>query len=245
MISNSLYPLYTGAATFLPALCDHKTGQVAVEGREEAERLPWSLNGGTQDVQTSPWTPWSPWSFEHVQTVAQRSPRRAVTHRSLEGGRRKAHTSPWWQNGCTMVGHWSPRKKYVLLWIWATLLPSLYHHYASFGRPIASIERSQWRQLCLHSATTATLQTPWQWFCLHSASFVRPVAPLQQIWSFKEGTRVLLQQLHRNRTFWVWATTERPGHFSGRSKVARRSQPCVKGALDIDIIQGDIHDRSC
>ena len=104
--------------------------------------------------------------------------------------------------------------------IWATLLPSLYHHCASFGRPMASIERSQWRPLCLHSATTATLQPPWQWFCLHSASFVRPVAPLQQIWSFKEGTRVVLQQLHRNRTFWVWPTTERRGHFSGRSKVA-------------------------
>ena len=50
------------------------------------------------------------------KTVAQRSPRRSVAHRSLEGGRRKAHTSPWWQNGCTVVGHWSPRKKYVLLW---------------------------------------------------------------------------------------------------------------------------------
>ena len=115
--------------------------------------------------------------------------------------------------------------------IWATLLPSLYHHCASFGRPIASIERSQWQPLCLHSATTATIQPPWRWFCLHSASFARPVAPLQQIWSFKEGTWVVLQQLHRNRTFWVWATTERPGHFSGCSKVARRSQPCVKGAL--------------
>ena len=50
------------------------------------------------------------------KTVAQRSPRRSVAHRSLEGGRMKAHTSPWSQNGCTMVGHWSPRKKYVLLW---------------------------------------------------------------------------------------------------------------------------------
>ena len=49
------------------------------------------------------------------KTVAQRSPRRSVAHRSLKGGRRKAHTSPWWQNGCTVVGHWSPRKKYVLL----------------------------------------------------------------------------------------------------------------------------------
>ena len=47
----------------------------------------------------------------------------------------------------------------------------------------------------------------------------------------KELTRVVLQQLHRNRTFGVWATTERPGQFSGRPKVARRSQSCVKGAL--------------
>ena len=44
------------------------------------------------------------------KTVAQRSPRRLVAHRSLKGGRRKAHASPWSQNGCTGVGHWSPRK---------------------------------------------------------------------------------------------------------------------------------------
>ena len=50
------------------------------------------------------------------KTVAQRSPRRSVAHRSLKGGRGEAHTSPWWQNGCTVVGHWSPHKKYVLLW---------------------------------------------------------------------------------------------------------------------------------
>ena len=42
------------------------------------------------------------------KTVAQRSPRRSVAHRSLKGGRMKAHTSPWSQNGCTVVGHWSP-----------------------------------------------------------------------------------------------------------------------------------------
>ena len=41
------------------------------------------------------------------KTVAQRSPRRSVAHRSLKGGRMKAHTSPWSQNGCTVVGHWS------------------------------------------------------------------------------------------------------------------------------------------
>ena len=46
------------------------------------------------------------WSM--FKTVAQRSPRRSVAHRSLKGGRMKAHTSPWSQNGCTVVGHWSP-----------------------------------------------------------------------------------------------------------------------------------------
>ena len=45
------------------------------------------------------------------KTVAQRSPRRSVAHRSLKGGRMKAHTSPWSKNGCTVVGHWSPNKK--------------------------------------------------------------------------------------------------------------------------------------
>ena len=109
------------------------------------------------------------------------------------------------------------------------LLHPLYHHRASFGQPIASIERSLWRSLCLHSATSATIEPPWQSSCLHSASFAPPVGSLQQLWWFKERTRVVLQQLHRNRTFWLWATTER----SGRSKVVRRSPPCVKGALMI------------
>ena len=174
------------------------------------------------------------------KTVAQRSPRRSVAQRSLKGGRMKAHTSPWSQNRCTVVGHWAPSKKCEhCVSIWATRLPSLYHHCASFGRPMASIERSLWRPLCLHSATTASLEPPWQWFCLHSAFFARPVVPLQQLWSFKEGTRVVLQQLHRNRTFWVPATTERPNHFYGRTKMARRSQPCVKGALVVSAIPRD------
>ena len=155
---------------------------------------------------------------------------RSLTGRSKEAGWRHTHG-----RGRRMDAQWSaigrPEKKCEhCLSIWATRLPSLYHHCASFGRPMASIERSLWWPLCLHSATTATLEPPWQWFCLHSAFFARPVVPLQQLWSLKEGTRVVLQQLHRNRTFWVPATTERPNHFYGRIKVAGRSQPCVKGA---------------
>ena len=47
------------------------------------------------------------------KTVAKRSPRMSVANRSLKGGRMKAHTSP---TGCTVVGHWSPHNKHVLLW---------------------------------------------------------------------------------------------------------------------------------
>ena len=43
------------------------------------------------------------------KTVAQRSPRRSVAHRSLKGGMGKAHASPWSQNGFAWVGHRSPR----------------------------------------------------------------------------------------------------------------------------------------
>ena len=216
----------------MPPLCDHKTVQVAVEGRREAERLPWSFKGGTQDVQASPWTPWSPWSFEHVQNsrtkVAEEVGRSQVAQRRQDEGTHIAVVAEWTHSGRPLVAQ---LKCEHCVSIWATRLPSLYHHCASFGRPMASIERALWRPLCLHSATTATLEPPWRWFCLHSAFFARPVVPLQQLWSFKEGTRVVLQQLHRNRTFWVPATTERPNHFYGRTRVARRSQPCVKGPL--------------
>ena len=75
------------------------------------------------------------------KTVAQRSPRRPVAHRSLKGGRRKAHASPWSHKGGTGVNHWSPRKNAYCckhcVSIWAMLLPPLYHHYAAFGRPTA------------------------------------------------------------------------------------------------------------
>ena len=157
----------------------------------------------------------------------------SLTDRSNEaGGRRTYHrvVVEWMQNG---VGHWSPHKNAYhckhCVSIWTMLVSSFYHHYASFGRPIASIERSLWWPLCLHSATTSNLEPPWQSFCLHSASLVQSVVRLLQFWWVKEGTRVVLQQLHRNRTFLVWATTEHPDHLSGCSKVARRSQHCVKG----------------
>ena len=105
--AQNLYLLYTGAATFLPPLCDHKTGQVAVEGRKEAERLPWSLNGGTQDVQTSPWTPWSPWSFGHVQNsrtkVAEEVGRSQVARMRQEEGTHIAMVAEWMHSGRPLV----------------------------------------------------------------------------------------------------------------------------------------------
>ena len=104
---------YTGAATVLPPLCDHKTDQVAVEGRKEAERLPWSFNGGAQDVQTSPWTPWSPWSFEHVQNsrrkVAGEVGRAQVAQRRQEEGTHIAVVADWMHSGRPLVASWKIR----------------------------------------------------------------------------------------------------------------------------------------
>ena len=92
-------------------------------------------------------------------------------------------------------------------------------------------ERSLGRGTSHKLIRSLPIEQPRQWFYLHSASFVWPVVPLHQLWWFKEGTRTVRQQLHRNMTFWVWVTTARPDYFYGRSKVVRRSQPCVKGAL--------------
>ena len=102
--SALVYTPFTQGTTFVPPLCDHKIGQVAVEGRREAERLPWSFKGGTQDVQTSPW---SPWSFEHVQNsrtkVAEEIGRSRVAQRRQEEGTRIAVVAEWVHSGRPLV----------------------------------------------------------------------------------------------------------------------------------------------
>ena len=106
-ITLSLGPLYTGAATIVAPLCDHKTGQVAVEGTEDAESLPGSVKGGTEDVQTSPWTPWSLLSFEHVQNsrtkVAEEVGRSQVAQRRQEEGTGIAVVAEWMHRGRPLV----------------------------------------------------------------------------------------------------------------------------------------------
>ena len=111
-----LYPLYTGTATFVPPLCDHKTGQVAVEGTTKAERLPWWFKGGTEDVQTLPWMPWSPWSFEHVRNsrtkVAEEVGRSQVAQSRQEEYIRIAVVAEWMHR--LVIGR--PVKNCVLLY---------------------------------------------------------------------------------------------------------------------------------
>ena len=55
-------PFTQGAATFVPPLCDHKTDQVAVEGRKEAERTMHILfakyNSTTSHVLQKHWVGW-------------------------------------------------------------------------------------------------------------------------------------------------------------------------------------------
>ena len=66
------------------------------------------------------------------KTVAQMWPRRSVAHRSFKGERRKAHASPWTQNGCTGAVIGRPLKSahcckhYVSIWA-LPLLPFYYH----------------------------------------------------------------------------------------------------------------------
>ena len=115
----------------------------------------------------------------------------------------------------------------------ATFLPPFCLLCATSVPPIAYFERWLWRPLCLHSATMATLEHPCRGFCLLSASFTRLVVPPHPVFKqvfFSRETQRSQEQLHRNKTLWVQATVERPGHIFvlGRSKVARRSRPCVK-----------------
>ena len=58
---------------------------------------------------------------------------------------------------------------------------------------------------------------------------------LQQLWSFKEGTGVVLQQLHRNRTFWIWATTERPSNFVVAQRWHEGRSSVYRGLKDISV----------
>ena len=165
-------------------------------GRTVALVVQWWYTGRS-DIAMDPMVAIKFWACSKQSHKGRRGGR-SLTGRSKEAGGR--HTN---RRGGRTDAQWSAIGRPVkntyccehCVSIWATLLPSLYHNCASFGRPIASIERSQRRPLCLHSATTATLQPPWQWFCLHSAFSVQPVAPLQQLWSLKEGTRIVLQQL--------------------------------------------------
>ena len=55
--STYLMPPLHRMAIFVPPVCDHKICQVVVGGSKEAEWLPRSFKGGTQEVQTSPWSP--------------------------------------------------------------------------------------------------------------------------------------------------------------------------------------------
>ena len=131
---------------------------------------------------------------------------RSHTGRSKEAGWRHTH-----RRGRRMDAQWSAIGRPVKN---ANIVYQFQRHVCLPCTTIVPPLADQWRPPSDYCGDhCASIQRPWQWFCLHSAFFARPVVPLQQFWSFKEGTRVVLQQLHRNRTFWVPATTERPNHF--------------------------------
>ena len=102
-----LMPPLHRMAIFVPPVCDHKICQVVVGGSKEAEWLPRSFKGGTQEVQTSPWTPWSPWIFEHVQNsrtkVAEEVGCSKVAQRRQKGGTNIAVVAEGRHNGRQVI----------------------------------------------------------------------------------------------------------------------------------------------
>ena len=231
---HCLYPLYTGAATLVPLLCGHKTSQAAVEGRKGAVRFPWSFNDSTQDVQISPWTPWSPWSLEHVQNSHRGG--RSLTGRSKEAGGRHTHRHGRW-----MDAQWSamgrPVNKCVLLW---TLCIDFSDASAFLVPPLCLL----WPTNSVHwTITVATMVPP---FGDHgniraTLAMVLPALCLLCATCCATTSDLVVQGRHVGRAAAVtqkqnflglgdhWASLP----FFGRSKVARRSQPCAKGALII------------
>ena len=144
---------------------------------------------------------------------------RSLTGRSKEAGWRHTH-----RRGRRMDAQWSAIGRPVKN---ANIVYQFEQHVCLPCTTIVPPLADQWRPLSDHCGDhCASIQRPWQPLSHHGngSAFTLPsLRDLQQLWSFKEGTRVVLQQLHRNRTFWVPATTERPNHFYGRTKVARRS----------------------
>ena len=147
---HSLYPLYTGAATFLPPLCDHKTGQVAVEGRKEAERLPCSFIA--IDIAMDAMVAVKFWACSKQSHKGRRGGR-SLTGRSKGAGGRHTHRRGGRMDGCTVVGHWSPRKQYVLLW---TLCINLSNASAFLIPPLCLL----WLNNSVHWAITVATTVP-------------------------------------------------------------------------------------
>ena len=231
-----LYPLYTGAATSVPPLCDHKTVQVAVEGRREAERLPWSFKGGTQDVQASPWTPWSPWSFEHVQNsrtkVAEEVGRSQVAQRRQGEGTHIAVVAEWMHTGRPLVAQLKMRTLCINLSdSSAFLVPPLCLLWTTNGVRWAITVATTVPPFSDHSNTWATMAMVLPSLCLLCASCCATTTALVVQGRHKGRATAVTQK----QNFLVPATTERPNHFYGRTRVARRSQPCVKGPLLVEI----------
>ena len=116
------------------------------------------------------------------KTVAQRSPRRSVAHRSLKGGRMKAHTSPWSQNGCTVVGHWSPSKKCEHFFFFANIVYQFKRQVCLPCTTIVLPLADQWRPLSDHCGDhCASIQRPRQHLSHHANGSVFTLPSLRDL----------------------------------------------------------------
>ena len=96
----------------------------------------------------------------------------------LGGRSNEAEGTQRHRHGCRMNAQWSANDSHVIYAFYCKAQPLNVGDVSASPLPLmACFERWQWRPLCLHSATMATLEYPCQWFCLLSASFMRLAVP--------------------------------------------------------------------
>ena len=132
--------------------------------------LDLSTTYSTGSLPTGVSTPWSPSSFERVQK------------------NRRRVASPWLQNWCTMVGHWSPRNKCLLLqssvpqcgrrfcpvppiaFFWTMTVTTTLRPFGDHGDPWASTVTLEHPRLRLLNVLCTAFERPRQPCCLPWAS---------------------------------------------------------------------------
>ena len=195
-------PFCTELATIVPPSYDHKTGQVASGGSNEAAGLPWSFKGDTQDVHTSPkgaMVAIKFWTCSNSYTK-QRSHRRLVAQMTQKGLQSKAPL----HRAATFVpplsdqnyGSWrsvvAQTQKVLFLcnYYSKTPVPSLNDPSCCRGTT-GRTKEAEWRQNHCQGGSRVAVVAEWKHRGRHSDRSMDAIGrPKEAHWWYKEGRSV-------------------------------------------------------